>query len=138
MPLSGNNTYVGFGLGAIQSGLFLYEAYQSGNFKRLIVVEVIPEIVSNIRNHGGRLSLNIAYEDRLEKTTIEGIDIRNPNDPSDRDFLIRAIAESQEIGTAVPSVDFYCNDKPGSIDRLLAEGLILKNNRGYPHAVHLL
>ena len=32
-------TFVGFGFGAIQAGLFLYEAYRSGNFGRLVVAE---------------------------------------------------------------------------------------------------
>ncbi len=39
MTLTGNRTYVGFGFGAIQAGLFLYEAFQSGNFGRLVVAE---------------------------------------------------------------------------------------------------
>ena len=46
MALTGDRTYVGFGFGAIQSGLFLYEAYRSGKFQRLVVAEVIPEVVS--------------------------------------------------------------------------------------------
>jgi len=43
MPLTGSKTFVGFGFGAIQAGLFLYEAYQSGNFGRLVVAEVLPD-----------------------------------------------------------------------------------------------
>ena len=32
--------YTGFGFGPIQSALFLYEAYQTGNFSRFAVVDV--------------------------------------------------------------------------------------------------
>ena len=46
MALTGTRTYVGFGFGAIQAGLFLYEAYRSGNFARLVVAEVLPDLVA--------------------------------------------------------------------------------------------
>ena len=40
-------TFVGFGFGAIQGGLFLYEAFRSGQFRRLVVAEVVPEVVAS-------------------------------------------------------------------------------------------
>ena len=49
MGLSGTRTYVGFGFGAIQAGLFLYEAFGSGAFSRLVVAEVVPEVVAAVR-----------------------------------------------------------------------------------------
>ena len=47
-------TFVGFGFGAIQAGLFAYEAGRSGNFRRLVVAEVMPETVEALRNAQGR------------------------------------------------------------------------------------
>ncbi len=47
-----NRTFVGFGFGAIQSGLLLYEAYKSENFSRLVVAEVIPAVVAAVREVG--------------------------------------------------------------------------------------
>ena len=49
--------------------------------------------------------------------------------------LLAAIAEAEEIATAVPSVAFYVSEQPGSIHRLLAEGLCQKVERGGPRAV---
>lgn len=42
-------TFVGIGFGPIQSGLFLLEAHRSGNFDRLVVAEIVPEIVDAVR-----------------------------------------------------------------------------------------
>ena len=52
--------FTGFGFGAIQAGLFLYEARRSGNFDRLVAAEVIPEVVEAVRTNGGTYGLNIA------------------------------------------------------------------------------
>ena len=53
-------TFVGFGFGAIQGGLFLYEAFRSGKFGRLVVAEVVPEVVAAVRRAQGRFRVNIA------------------------------------------------------------------------------
>ena len=135
MALSKERTYVGFGFGAIQSGLFLYEAYHSGKFKRLVVAEVIPEVISGIRNSGGAATINIAHKDHIEKARIDGLEIKNPNNNEDRLSLIDAIADAEEIGTAVPSVDFYATDLPGSIHRIIAAGLLKKLKNNGPRAV---
>jgi hypothetical protein len=45
----GQRTFVGFGFGPIQAGLFLDEAYRSRSFGWLVVAEVLPEIVSAVR-----------------------------------------------------------------------------------------
>lgn len=50
---AGPRTYVGFGFGAIQAGLFLAEAQASGNFSRLVVADVDPGIVRAVREAGG-------------------------------------------------------------------------------------
>ena len=59
-------TYVGFGFGAIQSGLFLYEAFESGEFDRLVVAEVVPEVVTAIRANRGHYALNVATATRVD------------------------------------------------------------------------
>jgi hypothetical protein len=46
-------TFVGFGFGPIQAGLFLAEAFQlSGAFHRLVVAEVVPAVVAAVRAAG--------------------------------------------------------------------------------------
>ncbi len=135
MSLSGSRQYVGFGFGAIQAGLLLYEAYQSGSFSRLTVAEVMPDVVEAIRSAGGRFTVNIAQADRVENAVVGPVDIRDPAVEADRAALIEAVAAADEIGTAVPSVRFFQNDTPGSIHRILAEGLRRKAAEGGPRAV---
>jgi hypothetical protein len=53
-------TYVGFG--AIQSGLFIYEAFRSKAFRRLVAAEVLPEIVTAVRRFNHRFNINIAFQ----------------------------------------------------------------------------
>ena len=59
-------TYVGFGLGAIQSGLFLYEAFQSKGYQRLVIAEVMPDVVRSVRENGGYLTVNIALSHAIQ------------------------------------------------------------------------
>jgi len=135
MPLTGTRTFVGFGFGAIQSGLFLYEAFNSGKFHRLVVVEVMPEVVRVVRQEGGFFCVNIAHRDRVESACVGPVEIYNPAMETDRQDILAAIVEAEEIATAVPSVAFYVSDKPGSIHRLLADGLCQKVNLNGPRAV---
>jgi mannitol-1-phosphate 5-dehydrogenase len=128
-------TFVGFGFGAIQAGLFLYEAYQSGAFGRLVVAEVMPDVVSALREANGKFSLNIAQQTGIESVEISGIEIENPAESPDRQRLIDAIAHADEISTAIPSVTFYKSDSPGSLHHVFAEGLRRKVARNLPHAV---
>jgi len=116
-------TFVGFGFGPIQAGLFLYEAFRSGNFRRLVVGEVAPDIVDAVRRAGGRFSVNIAHSDRIKREEVGRVEIEDPGSESGRRCLVDAIAEAEEIATAVPSVEFYASPSPGSIHRLLAQGL---------------
>ena len=60
-----SKTVVGFGFGPIQSGLFLHEAEKSGNFARLVVAEIAGDIVHNLRQSGGKYTINIAKRDRI-------------------------------------------------------------------------
>ena len=135
MTLTGTRTFVGFGFGAIQSGLFLYEAYQSGAFRRLVVAEVLEQTVADLRAAGGQFSVNIAHADRIESVRIGAMEIENPAQSDDRVRLVAALAEAEEIATAVPSIAFYSSDSPGSLHRVLAEGLRRKAAQGGPRAV---
>ncbi len=135
MGLTGKRTFVGFGFGAIQAGLFLYEAYRSGRFGQLVVAEVQPELVDAVRQAGGRFSVNIAEADRIRIVSVGPIEIEDPATETGCGRLIEAIAGADEIATAVPSVQHYVSDAPGSIHRLLGEGLRRKAARSGPRAV---
>jgi mannitol-1-phosphate 5-dehydrogenase len=131
--LARGRTFVGFGFGAIQAGLFLYEAFRSGNFTRLVVAEIVPEVVDAIRRSQGRYSVNIAYSDRIEAQSVGPVEIAHPQ--ADREFLIDRVAEAEEISTALPSVRQYTSPGDSSVHRILAEGLRKKAARGGPRAV---
>jgi len=103
-------TFVGFGFGPIQAGLFLYEAHRSGNFDRLVAAEVKPEVVATVRNAGGRYTVNVATATGIERREVTGVEILNPQ--VDADKLIAAIAEASEIATALPSVEAYPSVAP--------------------------
>jgi mannitol-1-phosphate/altronate dehydrogenase len=135
MALTGKRTFVGFGFGAIQSGLFLYEAFHSGAFRRLVVAEIVPEVVTAVQKEKGNFYINIAHRDQVESARVGPIEIYNPAVESNREDILAAIVEAEEIATAVPSVAFYTSDKPGSIHRLLADGLCQKIEQGGPRVV---
>lgn len=113
MALLGSRTFVGFGFGPIQAGLFLYEAFRSGAFRRLVVGEVLPDVVAAVRDAGGFYSLNIAHSDRVEVAKVGPVEIENPASGSDLRSLVEAVAEAEEIATAVPSVQHYVASGPG-------------------------
>ena len=99
-----DKTFVGFGFGPIQSGLFLFEAYMSKNFSRFVVSEVDDTLVGAVRANGQRYVVNVARKDRIDRYELEGIEIYNPRDPVDRGRLVEAIAASDEMATSLPSV----------------------------------
>ncbi|MBN1441593.1 MAG: hypothetical protein JXA90_02740 [Planctomycetes bacterium] len=123
MTLSGNRTFVGFGLGPIQTGLFLHEAFSSGEFGRLVAAEVDAGLVRAVRAGGGLCAVNIAHAGGIETSRIGPVEILDPAVDEDRRRIIEAIREADEIATAVPSVRFYRGDGAGSIHRLLARGI---------------
>jgi mannitol-1-phosphate 5-dehydrogenase len=116
-------TFVGFGFGPIQSGLFLYEAYRSGNFDRFVVAEVDSALVDSVRRAGGRYALNIARTDSIDRVEIGGVELYDPAVEADREALLSAIAEGDEMATSLPSVRFYDVGSETSVARLLAEGV---------------
>lgn len=118
----GGKTFVGFGFGPIQSALFLYEAYRSGNFDRYVVAEVDETLVRDVQADG-RYAINIAHPDGIEQVVVEGVRLCRPSDPSDREELVEAIAHADEMATALPSVRFYDTGDAASPAQLLADGL---------------
>ena len=55
-----DHLFVGFGFGPIQSGLFVKEAYESGNFSRIVVSEIDAGLVQAVRGNGNRYYVNVA------------------------------------------------------------------------------
>ncbi len=135
MALTGKRTFVGFGFGAIQAGLFLYEAFHSDGFARLVVGEVATDTVDALRRNEGHFAVNIAHHDRIEIGNVGPVQIENPAEPQDLARLIDAVADAAEIATAVPSVRFYTGPGPGSIHLILAAGLRKKAQSAGPRCV---
>lgn len=129
-----HRTIVGFGFGPIQSGLFLYEAFQTGLFRRLVVAEVVPDVVRKVRAAGG-YNVNIATLSGIRSEFIPGVEILDPAQSGDREALLQAIGEATDISTALPSVDFFDRGGPSAPAGILAEGLALKSRRGRQPAV---
>jgi mannitol-1-phosphate 5-dehydrogenase len=128
-------TFVGIGFGPIQGGLFLLEAQASGNFERLVVAEVMPELVAAVCQSGGRIRVNVARPHDIQTYELQGLEIYNPNVADDAARLIEAIAAADEIATALPSVDFYIRGAPCPAE-ILAYGLERKlTDRNLPLAV---
>ena len=132
MAHAGDRTFVGFGFGAIQAGLFLYEAVQSGAFDRLVVAEVVPARVAQLRAAGGYFALNIAHAGGIEQVEIGPVHVYDPAQPTDRTALIAAVAAASEMSTAIPSVAGYRTQGPGSLHRLVAAGLVEKERHNGP------
>ncbi len=121
-PNLGKKTFLGFGLGAVQSGLMLFEAFKSKNFSRYVILEVNKEIVDAVRKYGNKIIVNTAKIDGILKTTISDFEIYNPNDPADYSSIVSSVYQADEMATAVPSIDFYDGGK-NSIAKLLAENI---------------
>src|ERR1039458_10563316 len=96
-------TFVGFGFGAIQGGLFLYEAFRSGKFGRLVVAEVVPEVVAGVRREQGRFRINIATRTGIVVQEVTGVEILNRSEEhtselqSLRHLVCRLLLEKKEV-----------------------------------------
>jgi mannitol-1-phosphate 5-dehydrogenase len=121
-PLAGRS-FVGFGFGPIQTGLMLYEAFQSGNFESYTVAEIDQRLVDAVRTNGGSVAINIAADDGIRSRKLFGLRLCNPRVPKDRDKLVLTIKDSQEMATAVPSVTMYSAGGHSSIASVLADVL---------------
>lgn len=117
------HVFTGFGFGPIQSGLFVAEAFRSGNFSRIVVAEIDGRLVDAIRRNEGRYYVNIAGHDGIDTVEISGVELLNPNIRTDRAELVSALGASTEVATCLPSVNTYDAGDDSSIAALLAEGL---------------
>ena len=113
----------GFGFGPIQAGLFVKEAFGSGNFSRIIVAEIDRQLVGAVKANGGSYYVNVAKADGIEALRIDNIELLNPNVTGDNKILLEALTQSTEIATCLPSVDFYDSGGAGSVASLIARGL---------------
>jgi mannitol-1-phosphate 5-dehydrogenase len=118
--------FVGFGFGAIQSGLFLDEAFRSGRFTRLVVAEVVDDVVRAVRADKGSYAVNVATQSGIERHIVKGVEIFNPNVAADRAALVAAVAEASELATALPSVKFFEAGGAASVAAVLGEGIARK------------
>jgi mannitol-1-phosphate 5-dehydrogenase len=118
-------TFAAIGFGPIQAGLFLYEAFRSHNFERLVVAEVNPELVAALRRARGHYRINVATSSGIEVREVDGLEVLNPSVPEEARTLVRALAEASEICTALPSVQFYSRGEP-SVAALVAEAIQAK------------
>jgi len=96
---------------------------------------VAPDTLDTLRRHAGCYAVNVAHHDRVEVARVGPVQIEDPSVPEDILRLVDAVAEAEEISTAVPSVRFYKGAEPGSIHRILAQGLRQKAAIGGPRAV---
>ena len=104
------STFVGIGLGPIQTGIFLAGAAKGG-FDRIVIAEVNDKLKAAV-NAVHSVTVNIAADDRVYSETYQNVEVYNPNDPEDVKKLIEAAAEASELATALPSVKFYAYCAP--------------------------
>ena len=128
------HVFTGFGFGPIQSGLFAKEAFQSGNFSRITVAEVDAELVDAVRANRGSYYANVAHADGIEAMKIDNVELLNPRVAADKRALLKTLAQSTEITTSLPSVNFYESGGPESVASWIAEGL--KNSRAQATIVY--
>lgn len=127
--MSQRKTFTGFGLGAIQTGLFLHEAHRSGNFARFVVSEVMPEVIGDVRKAEGTITINVAHADHIEVVTIPNVTVLDPQDAGERAQLVTELVGADEIATALPSVDFYTRGNAFSPTALLADSLTQRGTK---------
>jgi len=117
------HVFTGFGFGPIQSGLFAKEAFQSGNFKRIVVAEIDAQLVDAVKANKASYYVNVAKVNGIEPLRIDNVELLNPNVTADRQSLLEVLAQSTEIVTSLPSVSFYESGQANSVVSLIAEGL---------------
>jgi mannitol-1-phosphate 5-dehydrogenase len=118
--------FVGFGFGPIQAGLFVNEAFKSGNFSRIVISEIDQKLVDAVRANNGCYYINVAKSNGVETFKIEGIEIYNPSIAEDRKEIIKALSQSTELCTSLPSVNFFDKGE-NSVAQLIIAGL--KSNK---------
>ena len=85
------STFVGIGLGPIQTGIFLAGAAKGG-FDRIVIAEVNEKLKAAV-NACHSVTVNIAADDRVYTEVYPNVEVYNPNDPADQEKLIQAAAD---------------------------------------------
>ena len=116
-----DHIFTGFGFGPIQSGLFAAEAFKSGNFKRIVIAEIVDELIKAVRANNGTYYVNVAASDGIEVMQIDNVELINPK--TEKEKLLAALSESTEIVTSLPSVDFYSTGGGSSIAAMISDAL---------------
>ena len=99
-------TFLGIGLGPIQTGIFVSGA-SKGEFDRIVIAEVDDFVRNGVNNNGGKITVNIAAKDHVFQEEYKNLEVYSPATEEGREKLIAAAAEAQEIATALPSVKFF-------------------------------
>ena len=123
MTFNGSRRFVGLGFGAIQSGLFAYEAARTGDYAPPLVIDVRADLVGALRADAGHFRVNIARADRVDVVEVGPTTVADSTVAAEAELIVEAIAGADEFASALPSVAFYQTDGPSSPHRLLAEGL---------------
>jgi mannitol-1-phosphate 5-dehydrogenase len=126
MAFGGTRRLVGLGFGAIQAGLFVYEAQRTDDYAPPLVVDVRADLVSALRSAHGRFRVNVAHADHVAVVDLGPVELADSGVAADRTRIVAAIADADEITSALPSVAFYRTDAATSPHRLIADGLALR------------
>ncbi len=104
------STFLGLGLGPIQTGIFLAGAVRGG-FDRIVIAEV-NDMLKRAVNAAHGVTIHIAAADGVYSENYTGIEVLNPMIPAEKELLVAAAAEATEVATALPGVRFYdaCSD----------------------------
>jgi len=99
-------TFVGFGFGPIQAGLFLYEAFRAGNFDAWWWPKSPP---GWWMPSGGRGRLHAEYRRRLRGSDRQDHqrEVLNPTVPADAAALARALADARRSAPRFPALRFH-------------------------------
>ena len=99
-------TFLGVGLGPIQTSIFLDGAFRGG-FHRLVIADVDPALIRAVRENHGTIQINIASSQAVTPETITGVEIYDPTVPEDVAKLTEAAAQADEVATALPTIAFF-------------------------------
>ncbi len=129
MTFNGPRRLVGLGFGAIGSGLFVYEAFRTGDYAPPFVVDVRADLVAGLRADAGHFRVNIARSDRIDVADVGPLNVADSTVEAEAEQIAQVIASADELVTALPSVDHYCTGAPNSPHLLVAEGLRRRTKR---------
>jgi mannitol-1-phosphate 5-dehydrogenase len=128
MSFAGDRRLVVFGFGPIGAGLFVYEAFRTGDFASPMVVDVQTHLVDALRGNGGQFGLNVAQANGVDVHMIGPVEPVNPLDSGDRERVVAAIAGAEVAVTCLPGTAFY-DRGDASPAALIAEGTSRRTRR---------